>query len=100
MRNLFHAAGFIVIRASYAAAELLLSREFFTLHPHLIRRFGCPSHELGIRAVLRIVFVEDGPARHPGLGCELFKRRADHGQRADHVLAHPTHDDSGLVRHL
>jgi len=97
MRNLFHAAGFIVIRASHAPAQFLLSREFVAPHSHLVRRFGCPSHQLSIRAVLRIVFVEDGPARHPGFGCEIFKRRADHGQRADHVLAHPAHDDAGLV---
>jgi hypothetical protein len=63
----------------------------------LVRRFGCPFPQLGIRAVVGIVFIEYGPARHPGFGREIFKRRSNHGQRAYNVLAHPAQNDAVVV---
>jgi hypothetical protein len=97
MRDAFHAAGLVVVRAGRTPAQLLLLCEFIAPHFYLIGRFSGPLQQLGIRAVVGIVFIKHGPARHPGFGRELFKRRANHGQRAYHVLAHPAQNDSGVI---
>jgi hypothetical protein len=65
----------------------------------LVRRFGGPFQQLGIGAVVGVVFVEYGPARHTGLGNQLFKRRANHGQRACNVLAHPAQHNATIHLH-
>jgi hypothetical protein len=97
VRDLFHATGFVVVSAGRTPAQLLLSREFVALHMHLMRRFGCPFHQFGIGAVVRVVFIEYGPARHPGFAHQVFKCGANNGQRADHVLAHPAHNDAAVA---
>jgi hypothetical protein len=94
VRDLLHATRAIVVRAGHAPAQLLLLRKFVALHPHLVRCLGCPLHQFPVCAVVRIVFVKHGPARHPRLACQLFKRRANHGQRVDHVLAHPAQNNA------
>jgi hypothetical protein len=93
----FHTTRLVVARARHAPAQLLLLGKLFALHSHLVGRLGGPLHQLGIGAVVGVVFVEYGPARHPGLGREIFKRRANHGQRAYNVLAHTAQNDASVV---